>query len=161
MSPNALANSIICLLSVLSVSLTVLNPVGPNTRVCTMSVCLFLSMPILSLIKGGGPYWLAMEGRTYHPVFSTDTTEYDHPAYWLLYDASGHSRAAHTRNLPDHYVEAVRFDLKEHNDQYRTYRNSAQYEPDFEDAYIELPDPGSGDEIAALYHAGSAPRSNA
>ena len=102
-----------------------------------------------------------MEGRTYHRVFSTDTTEYDHPAYWLLYDASGRSRAAHARNLPDHYVEAVRFDLEEHNDLYRTYRNFAQYEPDFEDAYIELSDPGSGDEIAALYHVGSAPRSNA
>lgn len=98
-----------------------------------------------------------MEGRTYHRVFSTDSTEYEHPAQWLLYDASGRSRAATARNIPLQYINSIQDDLLDHNFLYHTYRNFAQYEPQYEDAYIELTDPGSGDEIAALYHTGSAP----
>lgn len=98
-----------------------------------------------------------MEGRTYHRVFSTDSSIYEHPAQWLLYDASGRTRAASARNIPLHYVNNVQDDMLEHNILYHTFRNFAQYEPQYEDAYIELSDAGSGDEIAALYHTGSAP----
>ena len=79
-----------------------------------------------------------MEGRTYHRVFSTDTNNYDHPAQWLSYDASGRSRAASARNVPLPYVNSLQDDLLEHNPLYHTYRNFAQYEPQYEDAYIEL-----------------------
>ena len=108
-------------------------------------------------LSGGGPFWLAMEGRTYHRVFSTDSNQYEHPAQWLLYDASGRSRAASSRNVPLQYVNALQDDLLEFNSLYRVYRNFAQYEPQYEDAYLELSDPGNGEEIAALYHTGNAP----
>ena len=98
-----------------------------------------------------------MEGRTYHRVFSTDTNEYEHPAQWLLYDASGRSRAASARNVPLPYVNSLQDDLLERDPLYHTYRNFAQYELQYEDAYIELSDPGPGEEIAALYHTGNAP----
>jgi hypothetical protein len=55
-------------------------------------------------------------------------------------------------------VEAVRFDLEEHNRLYHIYKSFANFETEYEDAYIELADPGNGDEIAALYHVGNAPR---
>ena len=64
----------------------------------------FLHILMFCCLSGGGPFWLAMEGRTYHRVFSTDSNQYEHPAQWLLYDASGRSLAASSRNVPSmHY----------------------------------------------------------
>jgi len=54
-------------------------------------------------------------------------------------------------------VNAVRFDLEQHNMLYDTYRRFAEFETDMEDAYIELADPGTGNEIVALFHLGNAP----
>ena len=52
------------------------------------------------LFPGGSPYWLAMHGRTYHRVFSTDSTRHEHPAQWLLYDSSRRDAAAANRKVP-------------------------------------------------------------
>ena len=109
------------------------------------------------IFLGGGPYWLAMQGRTYHRIFSTDTTRHEHPAQWLLYDSSRRDAAAANRKIPPFMVNTVRLDLEQYNMLYDTYRRFAEFETDMEDAYIELGDPGTGDEIAALFHLGSAP----
>jgi hypothetical protein len=61
------------------------------------------------------------------------------------------------REIPAHYVDAIRFDLEENNKLYRTYRNFADYHPGSEDVYIELSEPPAGNEVAALYHEGFAP----
>jgi Helitron helicase-like domain at N-terminus len=108
-------------------------------------------------VSGGGPYWLAMQGRTYHRVFPTDSTQHEHPAQWLLYDASRRDAVAAKRKVPSPFVSAVRFDLEQHNMLYHVYQQFSEFESESEDAYIELADPGSGNEIAALFHLGNAP----
>ena len=83
-----------------------------------------------------------------------DSNQYEHPAQWLLYDASGHSRAASSHNVPLQYVNTLQDDLLEYNSLYHVYHNFVQYETQYEDAYIELSDPGNSNEIAVLYHTG-------
>ena len=98
-----------------------------------------------------------MQGRTYHRVFLTDSTQHEHPAQWLLYDSSRRDGAATNHKVPSFMVNAVRFDLEQHNMLYDTYRRFSEFETDAEDAYIELANPGTGNEIAALFHLGNAP----
>jgi len=105
--------------------------------------------------SGNGPYYLALSGRTYHRVFPT--LRPNHPAHWFLYDAQAALDRAASTNIPLAIVNGVRQDLFSVNRLVSTYRNFAQFSPQSPTAYIELADPGPGEEIAALYRIGDAP----
>jgi hypothetical protein len=109
------------------------------------------------LFPGGGPYWLAMQGKTYHRMFPTERA--DHPAHWFLYDATARSQKAAQQHVPQIMLECVRFDIEENNPLYHAYRSFADYRREEQHAYmeLELADAGSGHEIAALYHVGNSP----
>jgi len=36
----------------------------------------FSSVPFYDLSQGAGPYWLAMQGKTYHRIFPTDRADH-------------------------------------------------------------------------------------
>jgi hypothetical protein len=82
----------------------------------------------------------------------------DHPAHWFLYDAAARGPKAQGNHIPSCLMEDVRLDLEEYNHLYHAYEPFAQFEPDTEEAHIELDlaNPGRSNEIAALYHVGSA-----
>ncbi|KAF8290485.1 hypothetical protein DL93DRAFT_2092057, partial [Clavulina sp. PMI_390] len=98
-----------------------------------------------------------MRGYTYHRLFPTDYEQ--QPAHWFLYDAAALTATARNRQVPLYMVDNVRTDLRNHNYLYHAYERFATYEPGQTQAHMELSlaDPGRGDEIAALYHLGSAP----
>jgi hypothetical protein len=101
------------------------------------------------LFAGNGPFWLAVRGYTYHRTLPMNHP--DHPAHWFLYNA-----------FARFLIDEVCFDLQEHNKLYHAYESFSTYEPDKEDAHIELEqaDPGLSNEIA-VYHLGSAPMPSA
>ena len=133
--------------------------IGQNTRV------LFLPFPfllhLLTLFSlcfvGGGPFWLAVQGKTYHRLFPTDRA--DHPAHWFLYDSSARSHKAAQQHIPEVIVDDVRFDLAENNPLFHYYKSFADFRRDETHAYMELriQDAGNGREIAALHHVGNSP----
>jgi hypothetical protein len=55
-------------------------------------------------------------------------------------------------------VEPVRLDIEAYNPLLHHYHTLAQFSPQSRQVYLELADPGSGPEIAALYHVGNATR---
>jgi len=99
-----------------------------------------------------------MRGYTYHRVFPTDYE--DQPVHWFLYDAAALSAKARSQEVPLYIVDTVHNDLRAHNYLYHAYEHFAAFQPHENEAHMELSlaDPGHGDEVAALYHVGTAPR---
>ena len=99
-----------------------------------------------------------MRGYTYHRVFPTEYE--DQPIHWFLYDGAALSQKAHNREVPLFMVEKVQNDLHSRNYLFHAYENFARYRPHEPQAHMELSlaDPGHGNEVAALYHVGSAPQ---
>ena len=77
-------------------------------------------------LSGGGPYCLAMQGRTYHRIFPTDSTRHEHPAQWLLYDSSRRNAITAKHNIPSSFVNAVCFDLEQRNMLYHVYQRFSE-----------------------------------
>jgi hypothetical protein len=94
----------------------------------------------------------------YHCVFPTDYE--DQPVHWSLYDAGALTAKAHAHEVPLYIADTVCSDLHMHNFLYHTYEHFATFQPDENQAHMELSlaNPGHGDEVVALYHVGSAPR---
>ena len=111
------------------------------------------SMPVLQ----DGAFWLAMHRYMYHRTFLTDYE--DHPVHWFLYDAVAVSRKACDHNVPLYIVDKVCEDLYLWNYLYHAYESFACYKPHEQQVHMELSlaDPDHGDEVATLYHVGSAP----
>jgi len=88
-------------------------------------------------------------------LFPTDRP--NHPAHWFLYDANARRDQASAVHVPPSFLQAVADDLNAVNPLLSWYDGFAQFTPDAPFAYIELADPGPGEEIAAVYHVGDAP----
>lgn len=108
------------------------------------------------ILAGGSGFHFGMSGRTYHRIFPTSRP--NHPAHWFLHDPSAGDVNANAHRLPLPIVENIRQDLLEFNPLFQIYQSFAAFEPTTPNAYLELADPGTGNEIAALLHVGNAPR---
>ena len=121
-----------------------------------MALSLHPNVIIREFLLGQTGYWLAMQGRTYHRIFPTLRT--DHPTHWFLYDAAARDARVLARNIPHRISDAVRQDIEQYNPLLRHFRTFSRFRRDRDDVYLELADPGSDQDIAALLHIGDVPQ---
>ena len=103
----------------------------------------------------GGPAFVAMEGRLYHRV---RPTHYDSAIRWLLYDGFSHGSIPHAHSawaskVPLPWIDAVRMALSRNNPFVQKLKFLAGVDPiQCPTAHIRLNNPGTGNEIAAIFN---------